>query len=131
MGSRFETHGDFSWCELMTTDVDAARAFYGAVFGWTFEEMSVTEHRYTEIKAGGKGVGGMMGLPAAAPPGMSPCWSCYVTVSDLDPVVAKVNQLGGKLLYGPESIPSVGRFAVIQDPQGAVLAAIQYTMEAE
>ena len=131
MGNRFQTHGDFSWCELMTTDVEAARTFYGGVFGWTFGQAPVTDEPYTEIKTGDQSVGGMMGMPAEAPPGMPPCWTCYVTVDDLDAVVAKVGELGGKVLHGPMDIPKVGRIAVIQDPQGAFLAAIQYAMEAE
>ena len=130
MDERFKNHGDLSWCELMTTDVEAAKTFYGGVFGWTFEEMAVTEQPYTEIKTGDRGVAGMMGMPAEAPPGMPPCWTCYVTVADLDAVVAKVGELSGTILHGPMEIPTVGRIAVIQDPQGAVLAAIEYAMEA-
>ena len=129
MDERFTTHGDFSWSELMTTDIEGAKAFYGGVFGWTFEQASVTDEPYNEVKTGGKGVGGLMGMPPDAPPGMPPCWTTYVTVADLDAVIAKVNELGGAIVHGPMDIPKVGRLCVIQDPQGATLAAIQYAME--
>ena len=131
MSTRFETHGDFSWCELMTTDVDAAKVFYGGVFGWQFDDESVTDHPYTVLKAGESGVGGMMGMPPAAPGEMPPNWLCYVTVDDIDAVVARVGELGGEVCHGPMDVPGIGRFAVIQDPQGAVLAAIQYAARSE
>jgi hypothetical protein len=51
----------------------------------------------------------------------------YVTVNDVDEVARKVEELGGRLLVQPREIPKVGRFCVLQDPQGAVLAAIQYS----
>ncbi|MEJ2703676.1 MAG: VOC family protein [Sedimentisphaerales bacterium] len=58
--------------------------------------------------------------------GMPPTWGVYVTVDDVDAPAARVEQLGGKLLQPPADIPNVGRFCVIQDPQGAALCAITY-----
>jgi predicted enzyme related to lactoylglutathione lyase len=57
---------------------------------------------------------------------MPPAWGVYVTVDDADAVARRVETLGGKLLRAPEDIPSVGRFCVLQDPQGATLCAMQY-----
>lgn len=80
---------------------------------------------YTVVKAGGVGVGGIMAvLPQAQ--GMPPTWGCYVTVDDVDVTARMAEQLGGKLLVPPQDIPDVGRFCVIQDPQGAVINAITY-----
>jgi uncharacterized protein len=78
---------------------------------------------YTVVKVDGKGIGGIMSLPQQ---GMPPQWGSYVTVDDVDATARTVPQLGGKVLMGPQDIPNVGRFCVIQDPQGAVISAITY-----
>jgi len=57
---------------------------------------------------------------------MPPNWNTYVTVNDVDKVAKDAQELGGKILVGPQDIPTVGRFCVIQDPQGAVISAITY-----
>lgn len=118
-------HGAFGWNELMTTDVSAARQFYSALFGWETERYPGGQFDYTLIKVAGESVGGMMALPPDCA-GMPPSWGVYVTVSDVDATAGEVERLGGKLLRPPEDIPDVGRFCVAQDPQGAVLCAIQY-----
>lgn len=121
----YQTPGAFSWCELMTSDAGKATEFYGALFGWTMETMDMGQGPYHIIKAGGTSVGGIMKTPPDAGP-MPPMWGCYVTVADTDATVKKCQALGGKLLVGPMDIPNVGRFAVLQDPQGAVFNAIAY-----
>lgn len=126
MDQQFKQHGAFSWCELMTTDVKAAKAFYGKLFGWDMEEMTMPGMAYTVVKAAGKGIGGIMGMPKDAPKGMPPMWGAYVTVDDVDATAQTAKQLGAKLLVPPQDIPKVGRFCVIQDPQGAVISAIKY-----
>ncbi|MBK7543606.1 MAG: VOC family protein [Candidatus Competibacteraceae bacterium] len=117
-------HGAFCWNELMTTDVASAKQFYGTLFGWTTEDDSNTGVNYTLIKVGGEQVGGIMTLPPDCT-GMPPSWGVYVTVNDVDATAGQVEALGGKLLRPPMDIPEVGRFCVLQDPQGAVLCAIQ------
>ncbi len=126
MDEQFKQQGAFSWCELMTTDVEAARAFYSRVFGWETEDMSMPGMVYTVVKVGGKGIGGIMDMPKDCPPGMRPTWGAYVTVDDVDATAKTASQLGGKVLVPPSDIPTVGRFCVIQDPQGAVINAITY-----
>lgn len=123
---RFKTHGDFSWVELMTTDVEAAKEFYRGVFGWELVDGPMPGGTYTVIKAGGRDVGGMMKLPSTVPPGTPPHWMAYVTVEDVDAVARKAEELGGRVLVPPTDIPDVGRFCTFQDPHGAVLSAIQY-----
>ena len=122
----YKTAGAFSWCELMTTDAAKASEFYGALFGWTLETMDMGQGTYHIIKAGGTSVGGMMNIAPGSPP-MPPAWGCYVTVPDIDATAKKCAEMGGKLLVGPMDIPNVGRFAVLQDPQGAVFNAITYS----
>lgn len=123
----YKTHGAFSWSELMTSDPGAAVEFYGKLFGWNVEAMDMPDGKYHVVKAGETAVGGIMAPPKDAGP-MPPCWGCYVTVDDVDRTAKDAVAFGGKLLAGPMDIPQVGRFAVIQDPQGAVLSIITYKM---
>jgi len=113
----------FVWYELATSDVDAALGFYGALLGWTAQDFpGNTETRYVIVTANGKGVGGVMTLPA----GMSePFWLGYVGTNDIDAATASFTGAGGTLHRGPWEIPQVGRLALVSDPQGAGLAMIQ------
>ena len=126
MENRFKQQGAFSWCELMTTDVEAAKAFYSELFGWRTEDMTMPEMRYTVVKAADEGVGGIMRMPQQAPEGMPPMWGAYVTVDNVDKTAQTAERLGGRVLVAPTDIPKVGRFCVLQDPQGAVINAITY-----
>lgn len=119
-------HGAFSWNELMTTDVAGAKAFYGELLGWTLQDTNHYGMEYTLIKADETQVGGIMAIPSEAKD-MPPAWGAYVTVADVDALIPRVEQLGGKVCVPPRDIPGVGRFAVIQDPQGAMLSLITYT----
>ncbi|TKB53340.1 VOC family protein [Ferrimonas aestuarii] len=123
MSSPFTTHGAVSWHELSTSDPVAAKAFYGQVFGWQFETKPMPQGDYEIILIDDEGIGGIMKSPD---PHVPTAWTGYVTVDDIDAVASKVTELGGKVLFGPEDIPEVGRFCWIQDPQGAVIAAITY-----
>ena len=125
MDASFKQHGAFSWCELMTTNVDAAKTFYSALFGWETEDMSMPEMVYTVVKAGGEEVGGIMAMPPQAQ-GVQPAWGTYVTVDDVDETSKMAEKLGGKVLLAPQDIPEVGRFCLIQDPQGAMINIITY-----
>jgi predicted enzyme related to lactoylglutathione lyase len=132
VGNRFETHGDFSWTELMTRDVAGARKFYSEVLGWEMEEMPMGEGQpYVVLKAGGEAVGGMMLMPESVPAQVPPHWAAYVTVNDVDATAKKAQELGATLLVPPTDIPNVGRFSTIQDPQGAVLSVISYKKKEE
>jgi predicted enzyme related to lactoylglutathione lyase len=121
----FKTHGAFSWCELLTTDVDAAKRFYGTLFGWTLEDVNMTGTTYTLVKTGEQGIGGIMQTPRQAA-GAPPHWGAYVTVDDVDATAGKAVELGAKICVPPTDIPNVGRFCVLQDPQGAAISVITY-----
>ncbi|HXY22067.1 MAG TPA: VOC family protein [Burkholderiaceae bacterium] len=125
MATVYETHGAFSWNELLTSDVPAARKFYSELLGWKIREMEGSPMDYQIISAGGQDIGGMMAIPEKAK-AMAPAWGAYVTVKNVDETVGKVKSLGGKVFMAPQDIPGVGRFAVIIDPQGAVLSLITY-----
>jgi uncharacterized protein len=116
--------GRFVWYDLMTPDPKQAEAFYTKVAGWG---TSVWDGPmpYTMWTAGEAPIGGVMRLPsdAAAPPH----WMAYIGVPDVDTTVAQASALGGTTIKSAEDIPSVGRFAVLTDPQGAMFAV--YTPE--
>jgi hypothetical protein len=126
MGDRFDTHGDFSWTELLTRDVEGSKKFYKELLGWEMDEMPMTEGAYTVLKAGGQGVGGIMAMPPQIPSQVPPHWAPYVTVNDVDAVAKKAQKLGAEALVPPTDIPSVGRFYTFRDPQGAILSVISY-----
>lgn len=119
-------HGSFSWNELMTTDIAAAKKFYNKMFGWEMSDEQTPEMTYTMLKTGDKEVGGMMAIPAEAK-GMPASWGAYVTVDNVDQQIIQAEKLGGQVVLQPRDIPNVGRFAVISDPQGAMLTLITYT----
>ena len=119
------THGAFSWNELMTTDPEAAKRFYGELFGWTFGTTPTPEGPYYGAKVKDTEVAGLMNIPRGAE-GLPPMWSCYVTVDDVDKTLGAVERLGGKVVAPPMEVPEVGRIAVIQDPQGATLNIVTY-----
>jgi predicted enzyme related to lactoylglutathione lyase len=119
------THGAFTWNELMTSDVAGAQKFYGKLLGWQFRDMDMGNMIYSVVNAGGQDAGGIMAVPPDAK-GMPPCWGTYVAVDNVDAVADRVKGLGGTVLMPPTDIPSVGRFALIQDPQGARISLITY-----
>jgi predicted enzyme related to lactoylglutathione lyase len=121
MDERCMKVGTFTWCELMTPDAETAKSFYTRLFGWETEDVPMPDMTYTIIKADGKGIGGILAMQ-----GMQPAWGAYVSVEDVDAKAREVETLGGKVLLEPRDIPNVGRFCVIQDPQGAVLNLIAY-----
>ncbi len=125
MTDPMKQHGAFSWNELMTTDVDAAKTFYTSLFGWKMEDMQTNDMGYTIAKSGDKEMAGIMGMPPEAGD-MPPAWGAYVTVDDVERSAAQAEKLGGKILLSPRDIPDVGRFCVICDPQGATLSLITY-----
>lgn len=81
----------------------------------------------TTVQVGADSVGGIMRVPADAPP-MPPHGGCYVTVDEVEDTVAAAQSLGGRVLVPVMEVPGVGRMAVLRDPQGAVLSVITDTM---
>ena len=115
--------GTYSWSELLTTDVEASKAFYGAVFGWTANTVGAGDGEYTEWQVDGRSVAGMMQKPPMLPAEVPPHWAVYFAVSDTDAAVARVAELGGTVLMPPMDIEP-GRFAPVTDPTGAVFNLI-------
>ena len=115
-----EKAAGFVWYDLMTTDVEAAARFYGAVFGWEAQDAGIGSGGY-QLLTGETGlVGGLMLAPADAQ-AAAPAWLGHIGVEDVDGAAARVTVAGGAVLRAPMDIPGgVGRFAVAADPDGAV-----------
>lgn len=121
--------GSVCWNELLTRDPSKAGPFYKQVFGWTDEAMPMPQGTYTMFKKDRAQAAGMMKITPEM--GTLPShWEIYFSVDDCDKCVAKAKQLGGKVMKPPADIPNVGRFAVLQDPQGAYFAIIAMTRKA-
>jgi predicted enzyme related to lactoylglutathione lyase len=108
--------GVFLWNELVTSDVGAAKLFYGAVFGWTPEDMDMGKAgTYTVFnRADGENASGAMertDVPTA--------WYPYLAAGDVDASFAKAKKLSAQVFAEPFDVPTVGRVAVLADPTGA------------
>src|SRR5215471_9190569 len=114
--------GQFVWHELMTTDAKAAVGFYSKVAKLKTQPASF-EKSYTMLVGGGRPMGGLMVLAGdATATGTPPSWLTYIGTGDVDETARKAESLGGKIVKSPAPVPDGGRFAILQDPQGAVFA---------
>lgn len=113
--------GLFVWHELMTTDPRAAAAFYSKILPWSAQPSTTPD--YMLWMSGSAGVGGLMAQPdEAIRCATPPSWLIYLGTANVDATVETARQLGGSVLKAPTDIPTVGRFAVLGDPQGAAFA---------
>jgi len=111
--------GGWIWYELLTSDVEAALAFYGSVVGW-----KAVAHAgmpgYYQFAAGDTQIGGMMAMPREA--GIArPAWLGYIHVANVDATVSAAQRDGATPCVPPTDIPGIGRFAMLQDPQGVAV----------
>ena len=114
--------GTPSYADLASPDLDASRAFYGALFGWTGEPSTEPEAMgYTVFMLGDAAVAGLGPTFGDMPPH----WNTYVTVADVDTAVATAAAAGGQVLAEPFDVFDAGRMAVIADPSGAALSLWQ------
>ena len=109
-----------SWVDAEQPDLEAAQAFYGGLFGWTFEDASQADHpfRYVVAQLDGQDVAGLAGPGDQPLPTGTPAWNTYVAVDDADEVAARVVEAGGHLVHGPALAAEHGRFAACADPAG-------------
>jgi predicted enzyme related to lactoylglutathione lyase len=116
--------GTFCWVELTTTDATAAKKFYSELFGWGTHVQQMGPTTYTSFMNGERPAGGMMAITEEWGD-VPPHWLVYFAVDDCDVVVERAREHGAEIKVPPTDIPDIGRFAVIQDPQGAVFAIIR------
>jgi predicted enzyme related to lactoylglutathione lyase len=108
----------------MTTDIPAATAFYSKIAGWGTQEFDMGPNgKYQMWVVDNAPIGGVMTqTPKSGAPPMPPHWLGYVAVPNTDETVKQAESLGGRVISPPMDIPTVGRFAIIADPQGAAIA---------
>jgi predicted enzyme related to lactoylglutathione lyase len=117
--------GAVCWNELMTTDEQKASEFYSGLFGWTSKAQQMGDGSiYTMFNMGDTQAGGMMKIREEWGD-VPPNWMVYFAVEDCDASVEKVASLGGTIIVPVTPVPEVGRFAVIEDPQGAVSGIVE------
>ena len=118
--------GSIIWHDITVPEATHLREFYEAVVGWRSEPVDVHGHEDFNMFAPGAtdpvagichAIGDIAGLP--------PQWLMYTVVPDLDESVKNCGELGGAVIFGPNEDGMGGKFCVIQDPAGAVMALIQ------
>src|SRR4029077_3799898 len=120
------SHGRFVWYELMTTNIETAKAYYANVVGWGTRDSSMPGLTYSLFTVGDAPVTGLMNLPEdARRTGVTPHWVGYVGVDDVDAAVDQIKQLGGAVHVPPTDVPNISRFSVVGDPQMATLALVK------
>jgi uncharacterized protein len=122
MGERTTyTPGTFSWTDLTTTDQDAAKAFYGELFGWEAMDFPVGEGVvYSMMRIGGKDVAAISPQPEQQrDAGAPPVWNSYITVESADAALERAKGLGATVHAPAFDVMEAGRMGVVQDPQGA------------
>jgi len=115
--------GAVSWNEQMSRDFEGAKAFYAAVFGYEFGDMSGEGFSYATLLLDGHEVGGIGGYPADVPASMPAAWTTYFAAADTDDAVAQVTKSGGSVIRPAMDSP-YGRMATVADDQGAVFSLI-------
>jgi predicted enzyme related to lactoylglutathione lyase len=113
--------GVFVWDEVMTTDVEAAKRFYGDVVGWESRDVDMGKGEiYTLFSSGGVNRAGCMAWPPGAQK-MPAAWGTYIGTDDVDATAEKAQSLGATILKEPFDVPDTGRMAIFADPTGAVV----------
>lgn len=115
--------GTFCWPELATTDADSAKALYGALFGWTFDDQSPEPGTpYTIARRAGKDVAALYVLQKSQRQlGVVAHWNSYAAVKSADESALRVKVLGGTIFGAPFDVGPNGRMAIVKDPQGGTL----------
>ena len=109
------------WVDLATTDLDAAKAFYSGVFGWTYADNEMDQGIYSFAKLQDHDVAAMSGMTPEMAEMMSPVWTTYLAVDDVAASVTKATEAGGSVMMGAQDVMDSGRMAFINDPTGAAV----------
>jgi len=110
--------GTFSWAELATSDAEAAKGFYTALFGWSYDDQPIPDDGvYSMAQRDGKTVAALFSSA-----GQPPHWNCYVTVESADAAAKAAERLGADVVADAFDVMDAGRMAVFTDPAGAALS---------
>ncbi len=125
---RFRTgdDGTMGWAELNSRGIDKAADFYGKIFGWTAETSPMGEGQpdYTTFKVGDEGIVGGLEMMPMVPAEVPSYWMVYFNVPDVDTAFTKAIELGATEMVAPSPMPG-GRFAIVNDPQGAMFGLLK------
>ena len=116
--SQAKPAGTPTWIDLMAPDIDAARAFYHAVFGWEYDIGGPEFGGYTTARLGQRMTAGLMGPQPDAPP-MPAAWSLYFATDNIEADLARAVELGAKVMSPAMAVGDFGSMAVCEDPGGA------------
>lgn len=116
--TRAKPAGTPTWVDLIAPDVDAARAFYRAVFGWDYDVAGPEYGGYSTARLGEWSTAGLSGPPPDAPP-MPSAWSLYFATDNIEADVARAVELGATVLFPPMVVAPFGSMATCADPTGA------------
>lgn len=112
------------WVDLMTSDIEAAKTFYGGLFGWQLEVGGEDTGGYVTADVDGRAVAGLMAqMPGSE--GQPPTWTTYFATEDIEATVAKLTAAGGSVMLEPMDVLDIGRMAVAADPSGGVFGLWQ------
>ena len=119
--------GTPSWVDLQTTDQAAAKAFYGGVFGWTYDDQPMDAGAVYSIAKIGDGQVAAIApqSPELKAAGAPPMWNTYLAVDSVDDATAKVGPAGGTVAMEPFEVMDAGRMSFVLDPSGAPVALWQ------
>jgi len=122
--------GTPNWVDLQTTDQSAAKAFYSALFGWTYDDQPMSDGDdgavYSMAELGGQQVAAIAPQPPElAAEGAPPMWNTYLAVDSVDDATAKVEPAGGQVAMQPFDVMDAGRMSFVLDPGGAPVALWQ------
>jgi predicted enzyme related to lactoylglutathione lyase len=124
-GFQTQDRNAFAWAELNARSVDDAIPFYTQVFGWATRRSEIPEAPdYTEFLVGDESIAGAWEMNTNVPAGAPNFWLVYFGVDDVDAAARKAVELGGRQLNEPQDFPG-GRFAIVNDPQGATFGLMQ------
>ncbi|WP_119271734.1 VOC family protein [Taklimakanibacter deserti] len=124
--SRTGSAGHFCWIDLAATDAASAKAFYGALFGWTAQHQRVNGGSFTRLRLADRDVGSLYQLSSLhRDQGVPSHWTPYIQVDDMDDVLQRIQAIGGKVLVPPLIFPGIARIALILDAVGAQLGLWQ------
>ncbi len=117
-------NGNFVWYDYMAKDIDKAIAFYGETVGWKAQKWG--DQGYRMLMVGTTAVGGITDLsPEARSKGTPPHWLSYIETDNVDDIVKRCTKLKGTVVSQPRDIPTVGRVAILRDPQGATFGVVR------
>lgn len=123
---RTDDAGQFCWVDLAASDARKAKAFYGALFGWTAHDEEANGGVFTVLRSQGADVGSLYQLKQShLDRGVPSHWTPYVRVSDIEETVARAVSLGGELIIPPFVVTGVARIALMLDAVGALLGLWQ------